>query len=276
MQRPLGISTSLLDKEFEPSLLGEVAARGITKLEMFAATDISYFESDEAVAALRAEADRVGVNFWSVHAPFVGQDLSTPEELERRAAVQTAIRALEIGAALGCQLMVVHAGRSIGEADEVETRRRQAIRSINELCKLTSQRGLGLAVEYLPTNGPHLGNSSAGMFDLLRVVDGQPAVCMDTNHTNLGETLADAMRALGDRIGTLHISDNDGIAERHVMPGEGSIDWPQFMQLLDEIGYAGPLMYEASNSGETILERLDLVVASAREHLGWEPPYGQA
>ena len=267
MHRPLGISTSLLDKKFKPSLLSEVAARGITHIELFVQAGISYFDSDEAVAELIAEAERPGITFWSVHAPFSGVDLSNPDELARREALQAVVRALDVGKMIGCELVVIHAGMSTGDADEIELRRRQSIRSINELCKLSSQRGLGLAVEYLPTNVPRIGNSSADIIDLFRVVDGTPGVCMDVNHANLGEPMAEAIRALGERIVTVHISDNDGINERHFMPGQGTIDWGEVMSLLDEIGYEGPLMYEASNSGENIPERLDMVVDSAGEYL---------
>ncbi len=189
MHRPLGISTSLLDKNFKPSLLSEVAARGITHIELFLAAGISYFDGDEAVAELIAEAERQGITFWSVHAPFSGVDLSNPDEIPRREAVQAVVRALDVGKMIGCGLVVIHAGMSTGDADEIELRRRQSIRSINELCKLSSQRGLGIAVEYLPTNVPRIGNSSADIIDLFRVVDGAPGVCMDVNHANLGEPL---------------------------------------------------------------------------------------
>ena len=267
MDRPLGISTSLLDKKFKPALLSEVAARGITHIELFLAAGISYFDSDEAVAELIAEAERQEITFWSVHAPFSGVDLSSLDELARREAVQSVVRALEVGEMINCELVVIHAGMSTGDADEVQLRRRQSLRSINELCKLSSQRGLELAVEYLPTNVPRIGNTSDDIIDLFRVVDGAPGVCLDVNHTNLGEPMGEAIRALGERIITVHISDNDGINERHFMPGQGTIDWDEFMALLDEIGYEGPLMYEASNAGESILERLDMVVESAREYL---------
>lgn len=267
MHRPLGISTSLLDKKFKPTVLAEVAARGITHIELFVQAGISYFDSDEAVAELIAEAERQGITFWTVHAPFSGVDLSNPDEIARREALQAVVRALDVAQMIDCELVVIHAGMSAGDADEVQLRRRQSIRSINELCKMSSQRGLGIAVEYLPTNVPRIGNSSADIIDLFRVVDGAPGVCMDVNHANLGEPMAEAIRALGERIVTVHISDNDGINERHFMPGQGTIDWGEVMALLDEIGYAGPLMYEASNSGDNIRERLDMVVTSAREYL---------
>jgi len=81
------------------------------------------------------------------------------------------------------------------------------------------------------------------------------------------------VRTLGSRITTLHISDNDGEQERHQMPGAGVIDWAEFTALLDEIGYAGPLMYE-TNSAENVPELMRETAANARRHFGWEGPTG--
>ena len=46
------------------------------------------------------------------------------------------------------------------------------------------------------------------------------------------------------RLITLHISDNDGIDERHWMPGQGVIVWQQWAQILVTMGYAFPFIYE--------------------------------
>jgi len=137
--------------------------------------------------------------------------------------------------------------------------------------KRSSQAGVEIAVEYLPTNKERICNTSNDCNELLSLVDGEPGICMDSNHANLGEPLAQAVTGLAERIVTLHISDNDGVEERHVAPGEGTIDWAEFVGLLDEIGYEGAYIYEASKSSDDIAERLDKTVSSAREYLGWEP-----
>ena len=272
MQRPLGISTSMLDKDFDPAILAEVAQRGITHLELVCTEGIPVYESDEAVEAVLNAGRQNHLTFWSVHAPFGGAvDLSKPEELARRDAIGRVLRAVEVGRMVGAGLVVIHAGIDSAQAQEHEQRRRQAIRSINELVKRASQAGLAIAVEYLPNNKERLCNSAQSCRMLLDLVDGQPGICFDTNHANLGESLSQAMTALGDRITTLHISDNDGVEERHTMPGTGTIDWAEFLRLLDEIDYQGPLMYEASNAGDSVPERLDLTVRTAREFLAWQP-----
>ncbi len=276
MRRPLGISSTMLDQEFTPENLSAAAAEGTAVLEVYVPLDGDLYEDDARVAEAARAIEAAGLRVWSIHAPFGGEvDLSDPDELSRRAAVGAVRRAAEIGRAMGASLVVAHAGLSAQDPGEGELRRRQSLRSINCLLKRTAQLDLRLAIEYLPANKPRLCNDSAEILEVFRLCDGDPAVCLDTNHANLREPLAQAVRALGEHIATLHISDNDGIEERHLLPGQGVIDWPEFVALLDEIGYAGPLMIEAGGP-EPVAELMALTAARAREHLGWEGPHGHA
>ena len=68
-------------------------------------------------------------------------------------------------------------------------------------------------------------------------------VCCDTNHL-LSENLPDFIRRIGNKIVTLHVSDYDGIDEKHWLPGEGILDWQEVLTALSEIGYNGPWLYE--------------------------------
>lgn len=276
MNRPLGLSSSMLNQELTREHLELAARHGFGCVEVYVPLDGPVFADDAAVAQLDGALGDAGLTTWSIHAPFGGQvDLSAPDELQRRSAVTAVTRALEVGRKLGAELVVAHAGITCEEPKGSELRRRQSLRSVNCLLKRASQHGLRLALEYLPANKPRVCNDSARILEFCALCDGEPVVCLDTNHANLGEPLAQAMRALSGLIGTLHISDNDGEQERHVLPGDGVIDWREFVALLDEIGYVGPLMLEASGSG-TVQELVELAAARAREHLGWEGPDGEA
>lgn len=276
MNRPLGLSSSMLNQELTREHLELAARHGFECVEVYVPLDGPVFADDAAVAQLDGALGDAGLTTWSVHAPFGGQvDLSAPDELQRRSSVTAVTRALEVGRKLGAELVVAHAGITCEEPKGSELRRRQSLRSVNCLLKRAAQLGLRLALEYLPANKPRICNHSQQILEFCALCDGDPAVCLDTNHANLGEPLAQATRALSGRIATLHISDNDGEQERHVLPGDGVIDWREFVALLDEIGYAGPLMLEASASG-TVPELVELAAARAREHLGWEGPDGEA
>ena len=99
-----------------------------------------------------------------------------------------------------------------------------------------------IAVENLPRTC--LGKNSAEIAELLSAHEDLRA-CFDTNHL-LSEPLADFMRNINNKIITTHISDYDFVNERHWLPGEGKIDWPLIMKTLFEVGYEGPILYEAN------------------------------
>ncbi len=70
---------------------------------------------------------------------------------------------------------------------------------------------------------------------------------VDVNHFLLDDP-AKAILALGNRVKTLHISDNDGIKERHWLPLEGKIDFKSVISALEKVGYDGLFCYEVNDS----------------------------
>lgn len=86
---------------------------------------------------------------------------------------------------------------------------------------------------------------------LLRVIEavGSPAlgICLDTGHLNLvhpGEQAAFIEKA-GSRLHALHIADNQGETDQHMMPfGRGTVDFFSVMKALKKIGYRDLFNYE--------------------------------
>lgn len=69
--------------------------------------------------------------------------------------------------------------------------------------------------------------------------------CLDTGHLFLfGGKPAEAVLSLGGRLKTLHLHDNDGVKDRHVLPLMGAADWPGFSEALRRTGYEGTLNLE--------------------------------
>ena len=44
---------------------------------------------------------------------------------------------------------------------------------------------------------------------------------------------------------SMHIQDNHGKRDEHLLPGDGTIDWKAFLNILNNIGYQGDLVLEA-------------------------------
>ena len=92
--------------------------------------------------------------------------------------------------------------------------------------------------------------------DILYLIGDNPnlGVCFDTNHL-LSEKGEDFLRAVKDRLVTVHVSDFDYVNERHWLPGEGKIDWVSMIDAFDEVGYEGTFLYELSFLSTKTIER---------------------
>ena len=65
-------------------------------------------------------------------------------------------------------------------------------------------------------------------------------ILLDTGHANLNdEDLAQVVTRLQDVPLHIHIDDNTGDADAHLIPGDGSIDFAPFVQALRDIDYQG-------------------------------------
>lgn len=270
-RRFVGVSTSLLNSRLGnewPEGAFEVLARTpVRTVEYFCAE--GRFEQPDHIRRVGESARANGVQVRSVHAPFGKTDISDADEAGRRASIDSVVRALDVAGELGARIVVVHGSKEPVEDAAREHRLSQCVRSLNELCKRASQRGLILALETLPRTC--LGNRLAEMQWILGIVDGALNVCYDVNHVTLYEPVKETLLALGERIVTLHVSDHDGVDERHWIPGRGVTNWQAFVEGLDAIGYRDCLLHEAVDPELDLEANLLAICEAARTHLAWEP-----
>jgi sugar phosphate isomerase/epimerase len=183
----------------------------------------------------------------SYHVPFAAyDDISAVEEDIRQMAVSRLRVSLADAVYFNCELLVVHPST---EPISLNPERRQAHirqlrKSMAELEQDLIANNLTMALENLPRSC--MGNTLDEIRAMLEDTD--PAifsVCLDVNHVmERYRELPDMIMSLKDRLKTLHISDYDGVDERHWAPGTGVINWQEVLQALDAIDYRGPFNYE--------------------------------
>ena len=73
-------------------------------------------------------------------------------------------------------------------------------------------------------------------------------ICLDTGHAAIfeGAAVADAVRRIGPMLEAVHIHDNMGKEDEHLIPGDGIIDWDDFAKALKEIGFDKVISIESS------------------------------
>jgi len=189
-------------------------------------------------------AEDLGLSFPQSH-PHLRANVSSFDETERRADIDRIIHHMEISAKLGVKTVTIHPGRFFGEPTDEEAAR---VRELNvagfrEIRQKAEELDLTISIENL---GRHLPRTAAELLDLIDAID-RPGigVTFDTSHANMaGIDMPAAIRELGERLTAVHISDNHGENDEHLIPGDGKIDWPPIMEALRDVGFGGTLNFE--------------------------------
>ena len=206
-----------------------------------------------------------GVKLWSFHIPFYPfeeVDITSADKAVRKATVDMCEKYFNICEKLGIRVAVIHPSAEPNE----DSRRAELLKTgadtLANLAEIAEKYGVTVAAEDLPRTC--LGNCSSDIKELISLND-KLRVCFDTNHL-LIEKNTDFVKAVGDRIITLHVSDYDFLNERHWLPYEGKQDWIALVTALEEAGYCGPFMYEIELKTPDTITRRDLTFADFVEN----------
>lgn len=252
--------------------LREVRAAGFDAIELFALRTHVDYHNEWAIAQLQQDLADARVTLDTVHAPtsdrFVGGrwgesfNLASPDEAARAHAVDESIRALHIARRMPFAVLVVHPGVPKPQMQAPTDNNRDAIRrSVEELVSAARPLGVTIAVELIPNT---LSRPDVLVHFVEDVLDaGAASVCLDTGHAHLGGDVVDAIETVSEHIAALHAHDNHGREDEHLVPFDGTIDWPGALTALQKIGYEAPVVLELGPQGSTI-ETLRRAAAARR------------
>ena len=228
----------------------------------FIHTETEFFRLPEA--DFKAELDRQrdiveseGLIFWQAHAPWCcpERDLTSEGRREQLECYRKAVRGTGY---LGAPNFVIHAIMPFGlnSPENPELMKEINAEFMTRLAKEARDYGVKhINVENLPFPALPINHTYQCLEFAKRMNEETGSdmfkVCLDTGHSNFcGERPADAVRLIGhDYLGALHVHDNNGKADQHMTPGNGSIDWDDFSDALAEIGFEGCLSFETSVHG---------------------------
>ena len=205
-------------------------------------------EFADELASERKHIESLGLTVHQAHAPWIwgeGRDHTPCERENWLKAVKKAIRGTVI---LGAEKLVLHALMPYDDTDqccsEVVMLNEEFIASVADYAK---EYGVTVCLENLPFP-KHPVSSVKEVCDMVdKLGRDNLGVCLDTGHAAIYDTdVAAAVRYIGGRLRALHIHDNMGDADSHLIPGDGVIDWSAFAEALSEVGYSGELSLETS------------------------------
>jgi sugar phosphate isomerase/epimerase len=176
---------------------------------------------------------------------------------EREEGVRYVERSIEICRELGGRVVTIQSGKLLRGTDW-KANAEYVVPAVRRLADQAEQAGLELHIE-----GPHLEMLTYDLqttADFMSLVDHHNVfVTMDPSHIVVAdEDPVEVTRTLAPLIRHVHIRDGAG-ASPVIVPGRGEIDFPGFVRVLREHGYAGPMMIELCQD-----EALDYAVSNAQ------------
>ena len=194
----------------------------------------------EVGAQFKAVAERYGVRFPQGHL-LLGADITLDETVEHLKDW------LDLYHAIGVKACVLHAGggRIVREGGTPRQRDEANIAALKILCAHIAGRDQYICLE-------NLMEAYHTAADLRMLIDavGSPQlkICLDTGHLHVaGGKQSDFIRDVGQLLYALHIQDNEGQTDEHLIPyGNGTIDWDDFIQGLAALDkpYGGLFNFE--------------------------------
>lgn len=187
------------------------------------------------------------------HAHFFSRErceLLTEEEIKRRENL--IMRDIEAAGMCGIEWLVFH---PTSYCDDVYYSRKismeKNLEQLKRLGEVAAKHGVGIAIENMYIHKmPCFAASSDDLVELVDCLgdDKVFGICWDTGHGNLNHVdQAAAVRQMGKRLKALHVNDNRGDRDEHILPYHGNIAWEPFMKALGEVGYEGDFAYEIHN-----------------------------
>ncbi|MDN4526654.1 sugar phosphate isomerase/epimerase family protein [Fictibacillus fluitans] len=190
-------------------------------------------------------AHRTGFNL-GLHLPFHDLNLATPDPVvyERTFSILTDwIKRL---ADYGGTHATFHGGYAWFSEEKQECLERVAER-ILRLDEVAKPCGVDLLLENLiPDHLNYCHQVASNLNEWLELIHNtQVKACLDTGHLNLmGHELEDTINRLGTSLGAMHLSENDGKADLHLLPGDGNHFTKDAGEYLTSHQFAGPVIYE--------------------------------
>jgi sugar phosphate isomerase/epimerase len=258
-KRQFGISTHLYHNDrLSREHLAEIAAFGFERVELFATRTHFDYHNPAAVADLQEWLADAGLELHGVHAPigesFAGGrwgpplTLASTDAATRAKALSEAELALHVARRLAFGVLVVHMGlpRSQHPAPS-DNSRDAARRSVEELRTLAEPLGVQIAIEVIPNELSRAGSLVHFVDNVLE--SSGIGICLDFGHAHMDGDLVDAIETVSEHLVTTHVHDNRGRTDDHLVPFEGTIDWPGALTAIQKVGYEGTFLLEIAAHG---------------------------
>jgi sugar phosphate isomerase/epimerase len=134
-------------------------------------------------------------------------------------------------------IYILHPGELIEDPVESVSMVAGCRRFVLDVGKAAEELGVIVAVENLRKGDPHekgFPRIGQDVKWIREIVDQSPSlgICLDTGHANISGDVGQMTKDAGNKLLIIHLSDNFGIYDDHLFPGEGKIPWKKLAEII--------------------------------------------
>ncbi|MFA9380413.1 MAG: sugar phosphate isomerase/epimerase family protein [Acetanaerobacterium sp.] len=205
---------------------------------------------EQYVAEIAEIGRRFGVEFRQSHLPYY-DIFGTADEAKVQLMEELIRRSILASGMLGVSWAVTHPGTVYTAGHNAHASHIKNLEYYRRHLETAKQAGVGIALEndFEYRSTPYQRIYAASVEELCELCDAFASthigICYDFGHAHLtGGFHRQNLNRIGKRLKAVHVQDNHGMKDEHLMPFFGTIDWADAMAGLAECGYEGELTYE--------------------------------
>jgi sugar phosphate isomerase/epimerase len=208
------------------------------------------------VQVLNEKATSYGLKY-TVHAPFIGVDISTPSDWLSKAMIKGLKKSIINSSALNCQVWVFHPGqKSVMSNLSPSMDWARNLKSASLLTRFARDHGVQAAIENVPEPFLFVMKTVEDFRRFYNEVDEDINMTLDLGHANISHQTDAFLTTFADKIVHIHAHDNDGKNDSHLGIGFGTINWVKTAGLIRKISYDRTIVVESSEHIQESLNRL--------------------
>lgn len=257
----LSIATDYLQDQGDPSpSLRAIAEAGFTHLHWCHQWNTDFLYHPAEIAQIKRWLAEFGLHLADTHGSEGKEKFwYAPQEYARLAGIALVKNRIDFTAQLGGDAVVMHLyppSQDPQLAQYNDAIFAQVRRSLDDLLPYATSRGITIALENLidfrgVQRGAVKATDATDNFDLILQLFEHYApnflgFCYDSGHAILGQNRMARLAPLMERLSVLHLNDNNGQEDLHLLPFAGQVDWSHAAQLVALSPYAKPMSYEVS------------------------------
>ena len=175
-------------------------------------------------------------------------------------AVEKLYKWIDLYEAIGIKNMVLHCDNLVGADCTKQERAQKNVEKLKKLAEYIKNKDITVCLENLRPHFLEEKGIDFSIEDLLYILDcvgsEKFGICLDTGHLNLThKNHRHFILQAGKRLKALHIADNQGLTDQHLMPfNGGTVDFAAVVNALRQVNYNGLFNLEIPGERQIPLE----------------------